>query len=411
MVFPLLGKDGRYRDFLTKVTPLKDKEGKVEQWFGTNTDISDLKKIEKELESSKEKLSIALENGNIGTWELNLLTNELIWDDRTEKMFSIQPGSTDRSYSSFENYIYEEDLPHFKNAITNTLATGLPLETVFRTRIIEGNSNYISAKAILNKDDFGNNINMAGVFFDVTSMKKGTEQVLIKLNEELLRSNRDLQQFAYVASHDLQEPLRMVSSFTQMLLLRYEDKLDEDGKEFIRYAVDGCKRMYDLLNALLAYSRVQTKGREFVKVDLENVFEKVLQNLSLRIIERNAQINKTDLPVIYADENQMIQLIQNLIDNSIKFSTGSPKIYISSRSDNNEHIVSVTDEGVGISEEYYERVFKIFQRLVTRKEYEGTGIGLAICKRIVERHGGKIWIDSKPGKGSTFHFSIPKYFY
>jgi light-regulated signal transduction histidine kinase (bacteriophytochrome) len=252
---------------------------------------------------------------------------------------------------------------------------------------------------------------MAGVFFDVTSMKKGTEQVLIKLNEELLRSNRDLQQFAYVASHDLQEPLRMVSSFTQMLMLRYEDKLDEDGKEFIRYAVDGCKRMYDLLNALLAYSRVQTKGKEFVKVDLENVIEKVLQNLSLRISERNALIYKTDLPVLYADENQMIQLIQNLIDNSQKVSNENPKIHISSRSDNYEHIISVTDEGVGISEEYHERVFKIFQRLVTRQEYEGTGIGLAICKRIVERHGGKIWIDSKPGKGSTFHFSIPKYFY
>lgn len=411
MVFPILGKDGIYRDFLTKSTPLKDNNGKVEQWFGTNTDISELKKIEKELESSREKLSIALENGNIGTWEWNLLTNELIWDERTEKMFFIQPGPTDRSYSAFENYLYEEDISHFKDAIAHTLATGEPLETVFRTRTVDGNSNYISAKAILNKDDFGNNINMAGVFFDVTSMKKGTEQVLIKLNEELLRSNRDLQQFAYVASHDLQEPLRMVSSFTQMLLLRYEDKLDDDGKEFISYAVDGCKRMYDLLNALLAYSRVQTKGKEFVKVDLENVFEKVLQNLSLKITERNAVINKNDLPALYADENQMIQLIQNLIDNGIKFSAGSPKISISSRSENDEYIISVSDEGVGISEEYYERVFKIFQRLVTRQEYEGTGIGLAICKRIVERHGGKIWIESKPGKGSTFHFSIPKYFY
>jgi light-regulated signal transduction histidine kinase (bacteriophytochrome) len=248
---------------------------------------------------------------------------------------------------------------------------------------------------------------MAGVCFDVTSMKEGAEQALIKMNEELLRSNTDLQQFAYVASHDLQEPLRMVSSFTQLLQQRYAEKLDADANEYIRFAVEGSKRMYDLLNGLLTYSRIQTRANEFRNVDLNQVVAKVKDNLSLVIEENNAAINVTELPVVAGDENQMIQLMQNLIENSLKFRKGPPVIAISSYKAEDSYIISVEDNGIGIEEKYFERIFRIFQRLHRSDQYEGTGIGLAICKRIVERHGGKIWIDSKPGEGSTFHFSIP----
>jgi light-regulated signal transduction histidine kinase (bacteriophytochrome) len=211
-----------------------------------------------------------------------------------------------------------------------------------------------------------------------------------------------------VASHDLQEPLRMVSIFTQMLSQRYGDSLDENAREYIKFAVDGANRMYNLINGLLAYSRIQTKGKEFHEVDINNVLDEVLRNLSLQIEKVKAVISVSDLPVLYADRNQMIQLFQNLISNSLKFSNGIPEIKISSIERDDYYLFSLKDKGIGIDPQYFERIFQIFQRLLPREEYEGTGIGLSICKRIVERHGGKIWVKSQPGKGATFWFTIKK---
>jgi PAS domain S-box-containing protein len=407
MIFPLRGKDGTYRIFLTRGIPIRNTAGKIIQWFGTNTDISDIKKVEKELENSKKKLTLALESGNIGMWEWHLKSNEMIWDERMKKMLGHNLQGFDSKYTTFEKFINEEDLPHFREALNNTLKFNIPFETIFRTHGTNGESKYISTKALLTRTKNGQPVSLNGVCFDITSMKKGTEQVLIKLNEELLRSNRDLQQFAYVASHDLQEPLRMVSSFTQLLAHRYEDKLDQDGKEFIRFAVDGAKRMYDLLNGLLTYSRVQSKGRDFSKVNMNDVYQKAIQNLSLKIEERNASVSAGKLPVLFADESQMIQLLQNLIENSIKFSVKRPVVTIRADSEKDYFKFSVKDRGVGIESQYYERIFQIFQRLQPKETHEGTGIGLAICKSIVERHKGRIWLESEPGKGSTFFFSIP----
>jgi PAS domain S-box-containing protein len=407
MIFSLQGKDGINREFLTKSIPIKDKEGKIEQWFGTHTDISQLKKVEKELKISRNKLNIALENGKIGTWQYNLATNEMIWDDRAENMFRVEPGKLGGTFADFRELIHEEDLQHLTGAFNGSIESGKPFEVIFRLRPVNGESNYISLKALVNKDRRGKPLTLAGVCFDVTDMKKGNEKILLKLNEELLRSNKDLQQFAYVASHDLQEPLRMVSSFTQLLLQKYKDKLDDDGIEYIHYAVDGAKRMYELLNGLLAYSRVQTRGSEFGRVDMNNVLAKVQNSLNLIINETGTVIESPVLPEIIADENQMIQLMQNLIENSIKFSSGNPLIRISVTSADNEIVFSIRDQGIGIEEQYFDRIFKIFQRLHRSDEYSGTGIGLAICKRIIERHSGKIWVESEPGKGSSFFFSIP----
>jgi light-regulated signal transduction histidine kinase (bacteriophytochrome) len=199
----------------------------------------------------------------------------------------------------------------------------------------------------------------------------------------------------------------MVSSFTQMLDQRYGDKLDQDAHDYIGFAVDGAKRMYELLNGLLAYSRIQTRGKEFTEVDMSEVFSKVLRNLSLKISESKAEISVGELPVILADESQIIQLVQNLIENSIKFSSGEPRITFTAKIDSGYYLFSVKDEGIGIEPQYFDRIFKIFQRLQAREDYEGTGIGLAICKRILDRHNGKIWVESEPGKGSEFFFTIP----
>jgi len=225
---------------------------------------------------------------------------------------------------------------------------------------------------------------------------------------DLERSNRELQQFAYVASHDLQEPLRMVASFVQLLAERYKGKLDTDADEFIGYAVEGANRLQNMINDLLEYSRVESRGKPFESTDCEAVLEQVLMNLKFSIEESGATITRDPLPKLYADTSQLMQLFQNLISNALKFrGKDLPAIRISAESKENEYVFSVRDNGIGIDPQYKDRIFIIFQCLHGR-EYPGTGIGLAVCKRIVERHGGRIWVESESGKGSTFFFTIPR---
>jgi len=387
---------------------LFDKDGKRTGHIAIGVDVTKRIKSQEALKASQDKFNIALENGNIGVWEWNLKTNEVIWDERMEKMFGLKPGSFGKTYKAFEALVHEEDLSHVQKAIDDSLKRDLPYETLFRTKSKNGKIRYISSKALVNKDKYHRPVSLTGVCFDVTSLREGTEQLVIKLNEDLLRSNKELESFAYVASHDLQEPLRMVTSFTQLLAKQYNDKLDPRAQEYIRFAVDGSERMYNLINGLLAYSRVQTKAKTFNLVDLNDAFENVKRNLTLQIKEKNASVNVDELPIVFADKSQMIQLFQNLITNSIKFSTETPIISITSKSDALQHIISVKDEGIGIESQYFEKIFQIFQRLHPREQYEGIGVGLAICRRIVERHGGKIWVESEFGKGSTFLFTIPK---
>lgn len=238
--------------------------------------------------------------------------------------------------------------------------------------------------------------------------RQKTEEKLKGTVEALERSNKDLEQFAYVASHDLQEPLRMVASYVQLLERRYKDRLDSDAKEFITFAVDGATRMQKLINDLLSFSRVSTRGKEFKDTDSKYALDQAIENLRMAIEDAGAVITYDKLPKISADESQLIQLFQNLIDNAIKFrSQEVPNIHISAKDNRHEWLFSVQDNGIGIDSQYAERIFVIFQRLHEREKYPGTGIGLAICKRIVERHGGQIWVESELGKGSTFFFTIP----
>jgi signal transduction histidine kinase len=234
------------------------------------------------------------------------------------------------------------------------------------------------------------------------------ENQLRDLNKELVRSNADLQQFAYVASHDLQEPLRMVASYTQLLAKRYKGKLDADADEFIGYAVTGATRMQRLINDLLAYSRLTSRGKAFEQVDCNLLVEDVLNTLRLAIEENRAVVTHDGLPNVTADGGQLGQLFQNLLSNAIKFhGSEPPRVHISAERRNSEWLFSVRDNGIGVDPQYADRIFVIFQRLHNSEEYPGTGIGLALCKKIVERHGGHIWVESQPGQGATFYFSIP----
>lgn len=245
------------------------------------------------------------------------------------------------------------------------------------------------------------------VILDISDRKRA-EQVLKKHAKELERSNIELERFAYVASHDLQEPLRMIASYVQLLQRRYQGKLDKDADDFIAYAVDGASRMKVLINDLLAYSRVGSHREPFKSVKAETALEKALANLKVAIHESDAEVTHGPLPTVFADGDQLTLLFQNLISNAIKFhSDKTPRIQVAAEQDSKGWIFSVQDNGIGIDPEYAKRIFIIFQRLHAKGDYPGTGIGLAICNKIVDRHDGRIWVESAPGKGAIFYFTLP----
>ncbi|HUR47199.1 MAG TPA: ATP-binding protein [Candidatus Saccharimonadales bacterium] len=282
----------------------------------------------------------------------------------------------------------------------------------------DGSVTWVSTTKICLRGKNGEIIGTFGLSRDITGRKEA-EDALDRKAKELARSNKELEEFAYVASHDLQEPLRMIASYTQLLERRYKNKLDQDAHEFIAYAVDGATRMQVLINDLLAYSRVGTRGKPFAPTDCEEVMARTLSNLKIAIEESGAEITCTPLPKILGDTTQFTQLLQNLINNAIKFSRkdDKPKIHVGARlekvpcSESGDQTTSwhfwVSDNGIGIDPKFFDRIFIIFQRLHTRDQYAGTGIGLSVCKKIVERHGGKIWVESEPEHGTTFHFTVP----
>jgi PAS domain S-box-containing protein len=263
------------------------------------------------------------------------------------------------------------------------------------------------AEASISKLEIGGTRVYTAVLRDITERRRSEEAIAANARE-LARSNAELEQFAYVASHDLQEPLRMVASYTQLLARRYRDRLDGDAIEFIEYAVDGVTRMQALINDLLAYSRVGTRGGEPVPVDMDEVLERVLRSLGPAIEEARAAITSDPLPTVMGDAIHLSQLLQNLIGNAIKFrGEEDPRVHISATRQNGEWLFSVSDNGIGIAPEFRDRIFVIFQRLHSRGEYPGTGIGLSICRKIVERHGGRIWVERSPQGGSEFFFTLP----
>lgn len=273
------------------------------------------------------------------------------------------------------------------------------------TTVVRKDGNKINIEYSIKKINTDGRVQLLSVIRDITYRKRAEDELNQK-TQELIRSNDELEQFAYAASHDLQEPLRMVTSYLELLETRYKDKLDQDANEFIGFAVDGSSRMRILIQSLLEYSRVN-RIKPFESINLNDLLKVVLQNLSGVIKEQNATVLYDELPVIHGDFILISQLFQNLIENAIKFKRDtSPRIFISGKKVNDEYLFSVKDNGIGIKSEYLDRIFVIFQRLNNKAKYPGTGMGLAICKKIVERHNGKIWAESEIDKGSTFYFTI-----
>jgi signal transduction histidine kinase len=273
---------------------------------------------------------------------------------------------------------------------------------------------YVHVLLVPVRDAAGRPVGTQGAFWSATPHLRAERRLrqtldeLQRANAELARSNAYLEEFAYAASHDLQEPLRQVTQFSQLLLRRYQGRLDTDADDFIGFAVDGARRMQALINGLLAYSRVSTRGRPPVETDSARAFEQAVANLQTAVQESGARVRAGRLPVVRADASQLVQLFQNLIGNALKFRGDQPpRIVVRARRRGGVWRFAVTDNGIGIDPNYHERIFVLFQRLHTRAEFPGTGIGLALCKKIVERHGGRIWVESEPGRGSTFCFTLP----
>ncbi len=293
-------------------------------------------------------------------------------------------------------------------AIPVVVLTGLDDEETGLLALHEGAQDYL-VKGQMNSHSIVRSIRYAHERnrIELELVRKNEE--LLKVTENLKRSNQELERFAYIASHDLQEPLRMVTSFAQLLAQKYKGSIDPDADEIIGFVTEGATRMSELINDLLDYSRVTSRKKPFAPVDMSDVVATVTSNLTVRIAERNALLETGPMPTVCADRTQVVQLVQNLVANAIKFCPPDrdPRIGISATRTGDAWQFSVADNGIGIEPRYTGKIFEIFARLHTRDQYPGTGIGLAICRRIVERHGGRIWVDSTVGEGSTFSFTLP----
>jgi light-regulated signal transduction histidine kinase (bacteriophytochrome) len=289
-----------------------------------------------------------------------------------------------------------------------------PYDLEYRVRCRDGQYEWFKVIGRPIRDAAGQIVRWFGVALNIEAIKHAEEALqqanerLRQQAEELVATNKDLEQFAYIASHDLQEPLRAVSGFVSLLQQRYGGKLDEKADSYISAAVDGAARMQALISGLLEYSRVGTRGNPPAPTKADEAVQEAVKNLQVLIQESGATITAAPLPTVQADAIQLTHLFQNLLANALKFrAERPPEVHVGARREDGRWVFWVRDNGIGIDRQYNERIFLIFQRLHTRRQYPGTGIGLAICKRIVERHGGSIWVESQPGQGATFYFTLP----
>ena len=315
------------------------------------------------------------------------------------ELWAVKSGTEMNTENSMV-FIDSRDRSHVKDHIKKCIAEGKDLQFEFRISHPDLGERWMEAFGHTIYDDSGRAARIIGIMLDITERKK--------MEEEIARSNKDLEQFAYVASHDLQEPLRAVAGFVSLIQRQLQKSINEKTKEYMKFTVDAVHRMQTLIDGLLEYSRIDTRGKPPEKVDSVKSLENALLSLQASIKESGVKITSDKLPTISIDPLQFTQLFQNLIGNAIKFrSNKQPQVRISASRQGNTWTFAVKDNGIGIESQYAERIFMIFQRLHTHKQYPGTGIGLSLCKKIVERHGGKMWMESEPGKDSTFYFTIP----
>ncbi|HSU51156.1 MAG TPA: ATP-binding protein, partial [Segetibacter sp.] len=370
---------------------------------------------EQELRKSNERF-VFLSNATFDAlWDWDLLTDKVSWSEGLYKMFDIPDNENPTRIDWWFSHLHAEDKQRVEKKLKYHLQNNAPRwEDEYRMKV-GSNYTYIYDRGYVIYDEQHRPVRMIGAMQDLTE-RKSHENMLQNLNNslekrarELAESNGELERFAYVASHDLQEPLRMVTSFLQLLEKRYKDKLDNKAHEYITYAVDGAERMKQLILDLLEYSRVNSSKAEVEEVDVNEIIESMQLTYKTFLIQTKGTINYTTLPVVKGNKTQILQLFQNVIGNAIKYRSNMPPVInVSYEEEKAFYKFVISDNGIGIDSKFFNKIFIIFQRLHNREEYSGTGIGLAICKKIIDKHGGRIWVDSDPGKGSTFYFTLPK---
>ncbi len=407
--YRFLHRDGTYRWIRDELKLIRDHISQSTEIVGYMIDITKPKQIEEALRESEERFRLMANSAPVLIWVCNTegectFLNQ-IWLDFTGRTLEEELGK------GWLASVYPDDAKNLLESCALRLQRRERFTIEFRLKRWDGEYRWILNQGIPRLTQEGHFSGYIGSCIDITERKQ-TEEKLFTLNRELLQSNRELEQFAYVASHDLQEPLRMVSLFSQLLAQKYQDNLDEDTQTYIHYILDSASKMQQLIKDLLAYSQVGTSKsrRNFKPTDCDQVLQQVLQNLKVAIADYQATIHLTTLPTVIADEQQLVILFQNLICNAMKYChpQSLPQVEIGVQALPQEWCFTVRDNGIGIKPEHFERIFKIFQRLHHDQEYPGTGIGLAICQKIVERHGGRIWVESEVNQGSTFYFTISK---
>ncbi len=361
-----------------------------------------------ELRKSNERLQSLVETTKAIPWEFDLETQRFTYVGPRVVSLLGHPLEDWHAPGFWDTHVLPED----RGALTNlrSASSSLSTDSEFTCRMLTRNGATVHLHCVVNAPASVSHARvLRGFMMDISELRK-MQDSLAQQAEDLARSNAELKQFAYAASHDLQEPLRMVAFYTQLLAKRYKGRLDSDADEFIGFALDGATRMSDLIKSLLAFSRVSTRKPELAPIDSEAIFGESLELLRLAVSESHATVTHDPLPVVTADASQLRQVFQNLVGNAIKFrGERPPSIAVSAREEEAAWHFSVQDDGIGIEPQYFDNIFTIFQRLHTKEEYEGSGVGLAICRRIMEQHKGQIWVESQPGAGATFHFTIPKH--
>jgi PAS domain S-box-containing protein len=385
-------------------------------------DITARKRAEARLQASEERFDLAVAGTSDGIWDWDLAANHLYLSPRWKAQLGYQDHELGTTGAEWEGRMHPDDLANVRAYIADYFAGRVErFELEHRLRHRDGSYRWMLARAAAVRDEAGHPLRLVGANTDRTERKQLEESIAEQARElaqrnaqlarqslELQRSNEELERFAYAASHDLQEPLRMVTSFTGLLAKQYEGQLDDRAQEYIHFARDGALRMKRLIQDLLDYSRVGSRGAELEPIESEAALADAVRNLAAAVHESGAAITSDPLPTVCADASQLAQVFQNLVGNALKFrGTATPSIHVSVTRDGEMWRFSVRDNGMGIERRHAERIFIMFQRLHTRAEYPGTGIGLALCRRIIERHNGRIWVESTPGEGATFHFTLP----
>lgn len=360
---------------------------------------------------AEESRQLAVEAGKVGLWQWDLLSNAVEWSDYVYQLHDVEPGTFDGTVESYREMIHPDDRQRVGDALTEALNGSGEYHVELRTYTRAGELRWLftNGQAIFHE---GRPVRMLGAAIDITESKMAAEN-LRRANDELRRANEDLNQFAYAASHDLKEPLRMVSIYTQLLKRNYIEQLDDKALQYIHFAVDGARRMELLISDLLAYTQVTAAQDEdpVTRIDVQSAISAALQNLEAAIQESGARVTQDAFPPVRWRHMHAVQVFQNLIGNAIKYRRDGcvPEIHLSSEREGDRDGAfwrfGVHDNGIGVDPCYHDKIFGIFRRLHTSDKYEGTGIGLAICQRIVERNGGRIWIESEPDHGCTFYFT------